>query len=64
MSSLGNSKNTSKSLPPLKTKNLSYIEKTLELMDSPQNTGNSKHFVIDGSYGDYRMKLFRQKDKN
>jgi hypothetical protein len=64
MSLLGNSKITSKSLPPLKSARLSYIDRTLELMDSHEGIGNRKHFVIDGYYGDYRMKLFRQKDKN
>jgi len=64
MSLLGYSKEANKSLPPLKSKHLSYIENTLKLMDSNSSLGYGKSFVIDGSYGDYRMKLFRQKDKN
>ena len=50
------------SLPPLKKENESYIQRTIDLMQSDVQEG--EHLQIDGSFGDYRMRLFRRKDKN
>ena len=54
------SRKKAQSLPPLK-ESISYIQHTLDLMQSGYSKDN--HLKIDGSIGDYRMKLFRSKDK-
>lgn len=50
----------SRSLPPL-PKQHSYIEKTLDLLEGGCVKEGSLN--IDGDIGDYRMRLFRNKDK-
>lgn len=50
----------SRSLPPL-PKQQSYIEKTLDLLEGGCIKEGSLN--IDGDIGDYRMRLFRNKDK-
>lgn len=62
MSLLSTSKKNSKSLPPLGNKQRSYIERTLELLEKSDT--QDQRLVIDGHFGDYRMKLFRRKDRN
>lgn len=48
------------SLPPLPTQH-SYIERTLELLDNGCYKGSTLN--IDGDIGDYRMRLFRNRDR-
>lgn len=50
------------SLPPLRKQEPSYIEKSMALLEAGCHQDES--LKIDGFYGDYRMKLFRLKDKN
>ena len=50
------------SLPPLKRQGESYIKKTMDLLDA--GCSEKGHLKIDGDIGDYRMRLFRRKDKN
>lgn len=49
------------SLPPLGQKHYSYIERTISFLEEGGKEG--KHLKIDGDFGDYRMRLFRLKDR-
>lgn len=53
-------KKNSKSLPPISTKH-SYIERSIQLLDS--GCYANKKLRIDDAIGDYRMGLFRLKER-
>lgn len=56
-----NAKKASKSTSPSPERPSSYIERTLSLLED--GCYKDSHLKIDGDIGDYRMKLFRKKDK-